>query len=1165
MSTIPLRYISGNVLHALAVVLSLPPDSLEETGRHTATPSATWQAEQAARIPGLPRCLLIPPIPHLSVKVAQVAKRVVIAAAGGADTLAVKAASKGIRLDAVLHPCSTPTALCPAHRDLHPNLVREMFFYLSREVADNADFVRRHPVHDRFDNNDHDNGVNDGGDAPEAICHTRDVHDWGLRMIGISALWCTRHTFRALEKGRQVLVAASRHRPPMSAKAGSSAGSSTKSPSQSSSQSSTHIRSSMRMPHLQYPCEACILAAVGARSQTLIDLRASMLSRMAEEHHDKQRRDRRRGTIPSSSSFDKKKKPREPNLLPLVETYINVLGREFGDEMAAEIRARSEALAESIFDVRLCEARRRRHVARDVKRLQRQGESARYVRDPCTPRLVTKHGHRLPLPLLPLDCDLWAHYNESVVGGNKQNYQPTPGRAHGADPSGAHDESQEQYYVVPDEEVEQGQDEADKAHQHELGGKEACDKQHPSMMGSDYLAHLGYNEYFAQGPPEPTVAEETPAPEWEDDYRRNVLESETVFSSDVADERPWTGHSSDDDHASYVTISVYTQLPLNQLSSPVPGPSPSHKGPSRRAAAASPSSMPVRGLSPIPGTPTSTAARSMVSSVSRRPTRSTRPSSTSELPPRPANPTPSSQPRTYPPAPTSSVYSRVTAATQNGQKSSKAKQAFSTILSEANASQASASSASRAIPSPRPAKASTSTAPSASSSLSSLTQPTASSSYRSRAPSTPAPATRTPARAPRAPVAAAASTAFVPPSNGRKPTSVASYVAMQAVMDASRSRSRVNAAATTRTPTTSTLAKPCSAASTASKTTKSTSTTSKAPTERTSQSTVSKSSPASTVTDLSRYPLLPRTTYQPPSMTQRSAMPPPLFSKSGQQQQKQQKQQETQETQESQEKVRTPTRPSRASPRTTKASTSTALPKTPTMRKTPESPKIRQVPEMRNTPKAPKSPSETSSDVSFDWSQSAPSDLSVGEGPRHRPDYAIFVDDDHDNDNGSAGPCSIAPDDSISAVAGDRHQKETDRLTRQRCESEAEQPRRWLQKQRQRQQQTLTAPTRPGRGQQGPIPRILNHYQPNNSRRPPQAPPQAPPRAPPQPRQPMRPRTQAEVQNKPLPRLPAEAKTQRCVCQGVHPRKHHTCGLQEEAADRPTSNLTNCTAWPKCF
>ncbi|KJR86494.1 uncharacterized protein SPSK_02187 [Sporothrix schenckii 1099-18] len=1107
MSTIPLRYISGNVLHALAVVLSLPPDSLEQTGRHTATPSATWQAEQAARIPGLPRCLLIPPIPHLSVKVAQVAKRVVIAAAGGADTLAVKAASKGIRLDAVLHPCSTPTALCSAHRDLHPTLVREMFFYLSREVADNADFVRRHPVHDRLDKNDNDNGVNDNGDAPEAICHTRDVHDWGLRMIGISALWCTRHTFRALEKGRQVL-----HRPPTSAKAGSSAGSSTTSPSQSS----THIRSSMRMPHLQYPCEACILAAVGARSQTLIDLRASMLSRMAEEHHDKQRRDRRRGTIPSSSSLDKKKKPREPNLLPLVETYINVLGRDVGDEMAAEIRARSEALAESIFDVRLCEARRRRHVARDVKRLQRQGKSTRYVRDPCTPRLVTKHGHRLPLPLLPLDCDLWAHYNESVVGGNKQNYQPTPGHAHGADPSGAYDESHEQYYVVPDEEVEKGQEEADKAHPDEWAGEMASDKstaqQHPSMMGSDASAHLGYKEYHAQGQPEPTVAEETPAPECEEDYRRNVLESETVFSSDVADERASTGHSSDDDHASYVTISVYTQLPLNQLSSPVPDLPPSHAGPGRRAAAASLSTMPVRSLSPIPGTPTSTAARSVVSSVSRHSTRSIRPSSTSELPPRPANPTPSSQPRIYPPAPTSSVYSRVTAATQNGQKTSKAKQAFSTILSEANASQTSASSASRAIPSPRSAKASTSTVPSASSSLSSLTRPTASSSYRSRAPSTP-----------------------TPPSNGRKPTLVASYVAMQAVMDASRSRSRVNVAATIPKPATSTLAKPCSAASTASKTTKSTSTTSKAPTERTSRSTVSKSSsipsssPATTVTNLSRYPLLPRSTYRPPSMTQRSAMPPPLFSKSGQQ-----KQQETQETQETQKKVRTPMRSSRASPLTTKASTSAALPKTP---------------------------SETSSDVSFDWSQSAPSDLSVGEGPRHRPDYAIFVDDDNDNDNGSAGPCSIAPDDSISVVAGDRHQKETDRPTRLRGKTEAEQPRRWLQMQRQRHQQTLTAPTRPGRGQQGPIPRILNHYQPNNSRRPPQA----PPRAPPQPRQPMRPRTQAEVENKPLPRLPAEAKTQRCVCQGVHPQKHHTCGLQEQVADRPTSNLTNCTEWPKCF
>lgn len=1165
MSSTSLRQISGDALYALAVVLSLPPDSLETTGRHKARPSSSWCAEQGARIPGLPRCLLIPHIPHLSVKVSQVAKRVIIAASGGADTVAAKAASKGIRLDAVLHPCATPTALCQAHRGLHPALVREMFFYLTREVADHADWIRRHPQHD-FEDEDSD------------VCHSRHVHDWGLRMIGISALWCTKHTFRALEKGRQTTVKGIRLPGSSSSSSysktalGSSAAS--MSTSTSSTKAYTHIRSSMRMPHLEYPCEACILAAVGARSQTLIDLRASMLSRMAEEQHDKQRRDKKKGISAKKSA--KSYRPRDPNLLALIDTYINVMGKEFGEETAMEIRSRSEDLAEMLLSVRVCDSRRRRHRARDVKKLKALGQPTKHVRERLPPRLVTKHGHRLPLPLLPLDCDLWEHYNESVVG----EHAPSPGSVYGgvdprASQQSGEEEEDEQYYVVQDGEEEDDDHEEEYEEEEEEDQTPEVPIHHPqpklpSVMTSDFMAHLGYDEYFAQA---------KPTPEWEEDYRRNVLESQTVFESEVS-ARP-----REDDEASYVTISVYTEMPASQASTRMTS--------GRRAAANA-----AARLSPIPGTLTSSKrAVSAVSSVSSRSqsqsqrsvssvsARSTSTRGLSQLPDRPSAPTPTAKPRSYPHPPSSSTYSQKTitaAPTKTTTKTTKTKPAFSTIHSETSASSSRVSASASPSPSLRLSRPTASSSSSSVSSLAISRRPvgstySSSSSTRSRTSTTATPTPSTPASrmaaaraaAPRTPrtgggAAIPASTVFVPLKSGRTPTSAESYVAMQATLDANRSRTTLAPAlapAPARAP-----------ASTPSTSTRTASTSSKTSTKssRTTAPATAPSTSSSTVTGLSRFSQPPVSDYKPSSRAQKSAVPKPLFSDPSK---------------------RAPGLSSSSRAPSSRAPSSRALTTSSSSTTTP-------FPETTVTAQF-KTPTETITVYTpFIWSQPPPSDVNTANGPRRRLD-AVYptagTNDDGDVFDDNASACSIVPDDSISVVATKLYEEERDNEARRQYQLQAEYERRRMQRQVINENQSTPTPKgRSGRGlqqQQQPAMsgRNLNHYNPSSSRRPPQA--QAPVRAPlhaplplsqrqphpqahmapPRPpiRQPMRPRMEAQNQNKPLPHTPVDIKGKKPVSQRLPPtsRSHAQAQWMDQTMnqmmDRPVSNTTQCTEWPK--
>jgi hypothetical protein len=181
-------------------------------------------------------------------------------------------------------------------------------------------------------------------------------------------------------------------------------------------------------------------------------------------------------------------------------------------------------------------------------------------------------------------------------------------------------------------------------------------------------------------------------------------------------------------------------------------------------------------------------------------------------------------------------------------------------------------------------------------------------------------------------------------------------------------------------------------------------------------------------------------------------------------------------------------------------------------------------------------------DATYPWMQPPPSTVAPNAGPRRSND--VF-DDTADN-------CSIAPDDSVSVVAMQRYREECDKM--------AQRQQLLLRQQQQQQQQMPAMPmtaTPPGRGQHGPTPRHLNHYQPANSRRPPQAQP------PPQMRMPMRQRTpaQAQAQTKPLPRLPMNQRlppTYRSQMQAQ-------AQAQTQAMDRPQSNTTQCTEWPKCL
>ena len=234
----------------------------------------------------------------------------------------------------------SPAFLCDTHKGLNPRLTGRAFWHLCDEVTRHADRVRAHA----------------GPHAAEPA-----VRAWGDRMLGVAALWSDPSLFR--------LIAGRAHPRPA------------------------------RLPHLDVPCEACALAAVGARGQLLADLRASLLSRARFEAYESERAARRRGSTSA-------RKAGRPALWRVVEAWVDL----FGADRADALRAQSEALADALFRVRKYEARLRRETRRRYRAELAASEGAGLTmaqyreakgRDPCadtTPRIHTKAGHAMPRP-----------------------------------------------------------------------------------------------------------------------------------------------------------------------------------------------------------------------------------------------------------------------------------------------------------------------------------------------------------------------------------------------------------------------------------------------------------------------------------------------------------------------------------------------------------------------------------------------------------------------------------------------------------------------------------------------------------------------------------------------------------------------------------------------
>ncbi len=596
---ISLLDIPDDVLYALAAVVSLPLESLVPDQHFDKyQPSPDWLNDQESRVTGLPSCLLQPASPrNVTVKVTQAAKRFLVAAAGGAPTLASRAAADGQRLEARLHPYATPTLLCYAHRKMHPSVVREIFFYLSKEVADNADYIRRHPRHndgsghdghiDNDDNDDNDDNNDDDNDDDahdvHSGCQSRAVRNWGYRMMGISALWSGRLVFDALEHSRQarsrdyrdscLLPTTKQLRP-----------------------GPPRLRSSMRMPHLLYPCEVCVLAAVGARSQALVDLRASMLSRMAEEATEKHRRDRKkkrgaRGHAHAhpdrNHSFDYKRPKSFPHLWAIVEAYVNA----FGADVASEIRRRSESLARKLCVVRLCERKRRKH--RLVE--QRRGRRETYhmwhrMPETRSARMVTRHGHRLPLPLLPADIDPWSRGPAVRRSGTSHGTaHDTAHDTNPVDPINGYLHDGQPFYYVEDDEGDATQAEHSTQAGHAIQAGQSTLVGHDTQVSRATKAVRTTQTVPAVQPRTnstrlaPAALRDVPA--WESDYQRHILESQSEASMSQQD-IPIGLTVAAEARDSYTTISVHTEQPQRPFYPP-------------------PFYVRGHGLSPIPGTPIS--------------------------------------------------------------------------------------------------------------------------------------------------------------------------------------------------------------------------------------------------------------------------------------------------------------------------------------------------------------------------------------------------------------------------------------------------------------------------------------------------------------------------------------------------------------------------------
>lgn len=402
-------------LAAFAQMLSLPTSSMEPTYQpDTVRPSGSWLAAQAMLVDQLPEGLLWRNSPRKwALRASQIAKKVAMGMSGAGEALAAAAAAQeGVHMEAHQQSRKAPTVLCPAHEKLNPILVRQMFHYLTREAADCADPVRRHARHRQkkpsHSHRHHHRRLDDGGEA----CRSRVLRDWGNRLLGLCALWCDQETFAELEQGTLGCRRSRRRfgRTP-----------------RSRGVAVRRLQYRQRMPHLALPCEVCVLAAVAAQSSALIDLHASMLSRLALEDYGWEREARKGRHVDTAAT------QQNPHLWAVVQAWIDA----FGPDEAAEIRRRGEALARDLFLVRRCEWQRRRRLDQEMHGRHHRHIHPRYHTGgdcndhSCPARMATKYGHRLPLPFLALGEDSWPLADkmgeEEVVMEELGGRQPSQG------------------------------------------------------------------------------------------------------------------------------------------------------------------------------------------------------------------------------------------------------------------------------------------------------------------------------------------------------------------------------------------------------------------------------------------------------------------------------------------------------------------------------------------------------------------------------------------------------------------------------------------------------------------------------------------------------------------------------------------------------------------
>ncbi|KAL2107318.1 hypothetical protein VUR80DRAFT_5412 [Thermomyces stellatus] len=181
----------------------------------------------------------------------------------------------------ITEACTTPAlppaaVLCSTHRNLHPWLVRALFNLLAAEVTMRCDRLRKYEPEE---------GDDRGAEAKIVMAI----------LVSVNALWLEDEHFKMLFGERAGAWAAKLHR-------------------------------------VEGGCEACILAAVGARGELLAALRANMVARAHGS---------------------------DPRLLRVVESWI----RWFGGEQARSLLAESDKMAKAV--------RRARRAVRTLRRKER--------------------------------------------------------------------------------------------------------------------------------------------------------------------------------------------------------------------------------------------------------------------------------------------------------------------------------------------------------------------------------------------------------------------------------------------------------------------------------------------------------------------------------------------------------------------------------------------------------------------------------------------------------------------------------------------------------------------------------------------------------------------------------------------------------------------------